>query len=153
MSDFCPMADNGFQGRERLSVREKEAGGKAWYREWADRLDRGRAGACGPGGVPEHRRMRANYGLFNNVLDLSDFEYVCRPFGRGAGRAPGEEYSIRNTAIQEEVEQGLQQGLRQGVQQERAGEGCRGFPTDSWNKNSCCPAPLSTIHKLVHGHL
>jgi len=82
------MADNGFQGRERLSAREKEAGGRAWYREWADRLDRGRAGMHGPGGVPESRRMRVNYDLFNNVLDLSDFEYVCRPFGAGLGELP-----------------------------------------------------------------
>ena len=32
--------------------------------------------------------MQVNYNLFNNILDLKDFEYVCKPFGAESGELP-----------------------------------------------------------------
>jgi hypothetical protein len=42
----------------------------------------------GFGEVSEYRRMKVNYDLFNNILDLKNFEHVCEPFGSEAGELP-----------------------------------------------------------------
>ncbi|HPR92420.1 MAG TPA: hypothetical protein PLR64_04190, partial [Candidatus Dojkabacteria bacterium] len=39
-------------------------------------------------GISEYHRMKVNYDLFNNILDLRDFEYVCKPFGAEEGELP-----------------------------------------------------------------
>src|SRR5690606_19303001 len=38
--------------------------------------------------ISEHRRMKINYDLFNNIISISDFEYVCKPFGQTVGELP-----------------------------------------------------------------
>lgn len=79
---------------QRISSSKKNASKKAWYKEQADMLDyehidadTGYLGSKG-NNTSETKRMKVNYDLFNNILDLSDFEYVCKPFGAEAGELP-----------------------------------------------------------------
>jgi len=55
----------------------------AWYKKNADRISYEHSGLRhnGYGGVSDFKRMKVNYDLFNNVLNLKDFEYVCKPIG------------------------------------------------------------------------
>lgn len=74
---------------ERLSMAEKNANDKKWYRDMADRLDTESLNSdIGYGGISESKRMQVNFDLYNNKLDLKDFEYVCKPFGAEAGELP-----------------------------------------------------------------
>lgn len=74
---------------ERLSLSEKNKNGKKWFKDNADYLDDASVSTgYGYGGISEIKRMKVNYDLFNNILDLSDFEYVCKPFGAEAGELP-----------------------------------------------------------------
>lgn len=74
---------------ERISTSEKNAKDKQWYKDRTDRLDNEHTGInYGYGGVSEFKRMKVNFDLFNNKLDLADFEYVCKPFGAEAGELP-----------------------------------------------------------------
>ena len=62
---------------ERISFRQKNANSKAWFKQEADRLDGLHYDIDrGSGGVSDFKRMKVNYDLFNNILDLKDFEYV-----------------------------------------------------------------------------
>ena len=74
---------------ERLSRKEKEANDFLWYREKADMYD-AKAGISniGQGGINEYKRMKVNYDLFNNIVELSDFNYVCAPYGAKVGELP-----------------------------------------------------------------
>lgn len=75
--------------KERVSRAEKNKNGKQWFKDKADLLDgRHNTNYLGYGGVSEHRRKKVNYDLFNNILNLEDFEYVCQPFGAEAGELP-----------------------------------------------------------------
>lgn len=74
---------------QRISNSAKNADNKAWYKQNADIIDNEHyAMSYNFNGVSEYKRMKVNYDLFNNKLDLSDFEYVCRPFGAEAGELP-----------------------------------------------------------------
>lgn len=74
---------------QRISSTKKNAKNKAWYKEQANMIDvEDGDDYYGYGDVSETSRMKVNYDLFNNILDLSDFEYVCKPFGAEAGELP-----------------------------------------------------------------
>jgi hypothetical protein len=76
---------------QRLTQKEKDANDKQWYKDQADLLDShslGENSFVGYGGVSEYRRKKVNYDLFNNIINLRDFEYVCKPFGAEAGELP-----------------------------------------------------------------
>ena len=66
---------------QRISNSRKNSNGKQWYKDQADRLDIA-------GSSSDVRRMQINYDLFNNKLNLADFEYVCKPFGNKVGELP-----------------------------------------------------------------
>lgn len=77
---------------QRASYSEKNKNNKRWYKDQLDALD-----AEGNHtmyneieGVAEYRRKKVNYDLFNNILNLADFEYVCQPFGSEAGELPAQ---------------------------------------------------------------
>jgi hypothetical protein len=83
------MSNNPKKRNQRLTRSQKDADNKAWYREYADSLDiNHKDGSYGFGNVSEASRKKVNYDLFNNVLDLKDFAYVCQPFGSEAGELP-----------------------------------------------------------------
>lgn len=74
---------------QRISTSQKNANNKAWYKEQINLLDNEHHNInYGFGEVSDYKRMKVNYDLFNNILDLSDFEYVCKPFGAEAGELP-----------------------------------------------------------------
>ena len=76
---------------ERLSRREKEDKNFLWYREKIDMYDtKANFLSIGYGGVNEYKRMRVNYDLFNNIIDLSDFAYVATPYGSEMGELPAQ---------------------------------------------------------------
>lgn len=76
---------------ERLSKSQKEAHNFLWYREKIDSYDtKANYLSTGYGGVNEYKRMRVNYDLFNNVIDLSDFAYVATPYGAEQGELPAQ---------------------------------------------------------------
>lgn len=75
--------------RQRISRAEKEKNDKQWYKDKIVTLDSfSNRTVFGFGGVSEYHRMKVNYDLFNNVLDVRDFEYVVKPFGAEAGELP-----------------------------------------------------------------
>jgi len=74
---------------ERLTRKQKEANNFKWYREKADSYDNTSSSeAIGYGDISEEKRMQVSYDLFNNILDLSELEYVCKPFGAEQGELP-----------------------------------------------------------------
>lgn len=78
------MDNREFQRDQRLSRAAKEANDKQWYKNKIDHLDTGTMRTqFGIGGISEYQRMKVNYDLYNNIVDLGDFEYVCKPFGAG----------------------------------------------------------------------
>lgn len=78
-----------FKKNERLTTSQKNANKKQWYKDKADKLDGEHNDLrVSYGGVSDYKRMQVNYNMFNNILDLKDFEYVCKPFGAEAGELP-----------------------------------------------------------------
>ena len=76
---------------ERLSRIDKEDNNFLWYREKIDMYDtKANFLSIGYGGVNEYKRMRVNYDLFNNIVDLSDFAYVATPYGSEMGELPAQ---------------------------------------------------------------
>jgi hypothetical protein len=74
---------------QRVSNSHKNADKKQWYKNKINLLDQQvNDVSIDFGNVSEYRRQKVNYDLFNNILDLSDFEYVCKPFGAEAGELP-----------------------------------------------------------------
>jgi len=83
------MEQNRIKKNERLSASQKNANKKQWYKDKANELDLDHNGLHTTyGGVSDFKRMKVNYNLFNNILDLKDFEYVCKPFGAESGELP-----------------------------------------------------------------
>ncbi len=75
----------------RVSQKKKDANDQAWYKHHLKSLDKKSFNnTLGFGGVPEYRRMKANYDLFNNIIDKNEFAYVCKPFGDTIGELPAE---------------------------------------------------------------
>lgn len=76
---------------ERLSRTEKEAKDFLWYREKIDMYDaKANFLSVGYGGINEYKRMRVNYDLFNNIMDVSDLAYVSNPYGSELGEMPAQ---------------------------------------------------------------
>ena len=84
------MSEIKIKKTQRLSMSEKNAKNKQWYKDMADELDNshGNLLSAGRDDVSEFKRMKVNYDLFNNILNLDDFSYVCQPFGAEAGELP-----------------------------------------------------------------
>ena len=91
------MSESIFNNAQRLSRAQKEADGKAWYKEQIKSLNK-ISFASGSmfgmtdskGVVSDYMRMKINYDLFNNIISKSDFEHVCYPYGKEAGKLPAE---------------------------------------------------------------
>jgi hypothetical protein len=81
--------DFSYKNRQRLTQKEKDSEDYQWYKDQADLLDASRE-QSGFGGVSEYKRKKVNYDLFNNIIDLKDFSYVCQPFGAETGELPAQ---------------------------------------------------------------
>jgi hypothetical protein len=77
---------------ERLTLAQKKKNDYQWYKEKLDELDVNhyRIYSKGYNDVSDYKRMQVNYDLFNNNLNLSDFNHVCKPFGAEAGELPAQ---------------------------------------------------------------
>lgn len=91
------MAEVIFSPNQRLTRKQKEAGGKRWFKDQIDTLDRvsfSKGGVFGfsetGSGISEYRRMKVNYDLFNNIINKTDFESICYPFGKEVGELPAD---------------------------------------------------------------
>jgi len=84
--------------KHRITRAQKNADNKHWYKANLDFLDKrsfSQVGFNGYGfdtfdtnGVSDYKRMKVNYDLFNNIINIRDFEYVIRPFGAQSGELP-----------------------------------------------------------------
>ena len=74
---------------ERLTRKQKEAFDFKWYKEKADFYEaEAQSQLFEVGEVSRFRKMKVNYDLYNNILDPSELEYVCKPFGAEQGDLP-----------------------------------------------------------------
>lgn len=87
----------GIYNTQRLTRAQKEAGDKQWYKDQIRSLNRisfssgSMFGVTDLGqGISDYRRMKVNYDLFNNIINITDFEHVCYPFGKEAGDLPAD---------------------------------------------------------------
>lgn len=82
-------ADNPLLHTERLSAKQKSKNDYQWYKDYANKLDNQHYQiGYGSEDISEFKRMKVNYDLFNDKIDLADFSYVCQPFGANAGELP-----------------------------------------------------------------
>lgn len=73
----------------RLTQKQKEANDFAWYKAILDRQhSMAFSRVSSFDGVDRYRRMKVNFDLFNNIVRLSDFSYVCQPYGATVGELP-----------------------------------------------------------------
>lgn len=91
------MAEVIFSPNQRLTRKQKDAGDKRWFKDQIDTLDRvsfSKGGVFGfsetGSGISEYRRMKVNYDLFNNIINKTDFESICYPFGKEVGELPAD---------------------------------------------------------------
>jgi hypothetical protein len=78
---------------QMLSTKEKNADDKRWYKDFADDLDSQHNSLLYSENnrnsrISELKRMKVNYDLFNDILDISELAYVCQPFGASVGELP-----------------------------------------------------------------
>lgn len=68
---------------------QKNANGHRWYKNLADNMcHRAFGGSLGGGGNGRYASMKTNYDLVNNKLNLKDFEYILKPYGKEVGELP-----------------------------------------------------------------
>lgn len=89
------MSESIFNNTQRLTRRQKDANNKEWFKDQIRSLNKisfstgSMFGLTETGvGISDYSRMKVNYDLFNNIINKSDFEKVCYPFGKDAGELP-----------------------------------------------------------------
>lgn len=89
------MSESIFNNTQRLTRIQKESGDKKWYKDQIRSLNKISFSSGSMfgltdlgGGISDYRRMKVNYDLFNNIINKTDFEHVCYPFGKEAGELP-----------------------------------------------------------------
>jgi len=73
---------------DMLTQKQKEQNDNEWYKERARGIDALCSNVVGFGGIGETDRMKTNYDLFNNIVNMKDFDYVVKPFGDNLGELP-----------------------------------------------------------------
>ena len=78
-------------GNQKLTQAEKDANNKQYYKNQIDRIAARAFGTLmGYGNISEYTRKKVNYDLYNNIIDLNDLNYVCKPYGADAGELPAQ---------------------------------------------------------------
>ena len=73
----------------RITQKEKNKNDFSWYKTKIDLYDAGSFNSnSGFTGISETRKMQANYDLFNNIIDATEFKYICQPYGDAVGEMP-----------------------------------------------------------------
>lgn len=83
------MSSSKILNKQRLSWSEKKANSYEYFKHNIDKIDT-HSSSISHGGVSEYKRKKVNYDLYNNIVDVSDFEYVCKPFGAEVGELPAQ---------------------------------------------------------------
>jgi hypothetical protein len=74
---------------QKLTLSQKKANDCAWYKEQANALDTiHTTNMFDNNGISIRHKMKINYDLFNNKIDLQEFEHICNPLGKGLGELP-----------------------------------------------------------------
>lgn len=76
--------------KQRLSMNQKEANDFAWYKERMESLSEHstRSMPTANAGISDWKRMKVNYDLFNNIVDLEELKYVVSGFKGDLGKMP-----------------------------------------------------------------
>lgn len=76
--------------QQRLTQKQKDANDKEYYKRQVDAFSARAFSSMmlGYGEISEFTRKKVNYDLFNNILDIKEFEYVCQPYGAQTGEMP-----------------------------------------------------------------
>lgn len=78
--------------KHRWTERSKKANDYKYYKDKIDLLDHSSVNSSSHifdfGGIDGFKRKKVNYELFNNIIDLADFSYVCSPYGSEVGELP-----------------------------------------------------------------
>lgn len=75
--------------RDRITQHLKETNDYQWYKDKIDSFDTGSfSDIIGYDGVSLQRRQQTNYDLYNNIINIDEFKYICKPYGDGLGEMP-----------------------------------------------------------------
>jgi hypothetical protein len=79
---------------QRVTQFQKNKFGRQYYKDQVDLLDirsYNNTNYAGEGSnVSRYKQKKVNYDLFNNIINLADFEYVCKPYGSELGELPAD---------------------------------------------------------------
>lgn len=87
------MSEHNFNEKQRVTQFQKNKKSRQYYKDQIDKLDVRSLynnTYSFEGGVSSYKRKKVNYDLFNNIVNLADFEYVCKPYGAEAGELPAD---------------------------------------------------------------
>lgn len=75
---------------QRLTMKQKNASEKQWYKDKIDSLEVNHLSIYNNAdeNISEYKRMQTAYNICNNILDMAELSYVCKPFGEGMGELP-----------------------------------------------------------------
>ena len=76
--------------QQRLTQKQKDANDKEYYKRQVNAfVSRAFSSMMlGYGEINEFTRKKVNYDLFDNIINIKDFEYVCQPYGAQQGEMP-----------------------------------------------------------------
>ena len=87
------MSEHNFSEKQRITQFQKNKKSRQYYKDQINKLDVRSLynnTYSFEGGVSNYKRKKVNYDLFNNIVNLADFEYVCKPYGAEAGELPAD---------------------------------------------------------------
>lgn len=87
------MSEHNFNEKQRVTQFQKNKKSRQYYKDQIDKLDIRSLynnTYSFEGGVSSYKRKKVNYDLFNNIVNLADFEYVCKPYGAESGELPAD---------------------------------------------------------------
>lgn len=67
--------------KDRLTQRQKDLNGKQWYKDKIESFDKVSIKNIGFGVNTEYQRIKSNYQLFNDTVNMDDFAHVIKPYG------------------------------------------------------------------------
>ena len=73
----------------RWTQKEKYSNDKAWYKHFADLFSsRSYSSFSTFDEMSSRRKMQIYYDLYNNIINVDDFNYICKPYGKDVGELP-----------------------------------------------------------------
>jgi hypothetical protein len=86
------MSHSNLKETQRITQFQKNKFSRQYYKDQVDLLDiRSYSNtnyATEENKISRYKQKKVNYDLFNNIVNLADFEYVCKPYGSEQGELP-----------------------------------------------------------------